>query len=209
MQEIKNSLLQEHQQRFHSNFDSIADLITTPYNWSLLDAIRIEICDCILVSASQAAVTLTNHLLEKSLKALLMHNEPTDQNYTDGAQIEAHFENLNNQYGGMILQNTINACLAKGLITTEQVTNLHEFRKKFRNAFGHADPNKTFGETKKRIGIFNPIIHEKVKFSEVKVANFPFLQDTTQKAIANNECVNYFRYVDNVIKEVMPKLFKQ
>ncbi|MEJ7626157.1 MAG: hypothetical protein WKF35_04800 [Ferruginibacter sp.] len=209
MQDLKNSLLQEYNERLNTNFNIIANLIITPYNWPLLDAIRIEICDCILVGASQAAVTLTNHLLEKSLKALLMHNEPTNQNYTDAAEIEAHFENLNNQYGGMILQNTIDACVGNGLITDEQGANLHEFRKKFRNAFGHADPKKTFGETKKRIGIFNPFVHEEFQFSEVKVANFPFLQDKTQKEIANNECVNYFRYVDSVIKEVMPKLFKQ
>ena len=196
-------------QRVQQNIGKIADIISVPYNWPLLDAIRHEICDCILVGSTQAAVTLTNHLLEKALKALLMHSEPSNQNYTDAAEIEAHFENLNNQYGGMVLQKTIDACANKGLIKEEQATTLHDFRNKFRNAFGHADPKKTFGETKKKVGIFNPFVHTEVQVSEVKVANFPFLQDTTQKQIADNDGTDYFRYVDSVIKDVMPKLFRQ
>ena len=209
MDELLSQISKDYNERVNKNFEAIADLVTTPYNWQLLDAIRQEICDCILIGASQAAVTLTNHLLEKSLKALLMHNEPNNQNYTDTTEIEAHFENLNNLYGGEILNNTINACVDKGLISSEQGQNLHEFKKKFRNAFGHADPKKIFGDTKKRVGIYNPFVHKEFKFTEVKVANFPFLQDTTQKEIANSECVNYFRYVDYVIKDVMPKLFRQ
>jgi hypothetical protein len=196
-------------QRVQRNFEKITDIINAPYNWPLLDSIRNEICDCILVDSTQAAVTLTNHLLEKSLKALLMHSEPSNQNYTDAAEIEAHFENLNNQYGGMMLNRTIDTCAEKGLITAEQASKLHDFRGKFRNAFGHADPQKTFGERKKRVGIFNPYVHNEVQAAEVKVANFPFLQDTTQKQIADSEGVDYFRYVDGVIKDVMPKLFRQ
>ncbi len=209
MDELLSQITKEYHERVNKNFEAIADLITTPYNWSLLDAIKLEICDCILIGASQAAVTLTNHLLEKSLKALLKYNEPNNQNYTDTAEIEAHFENLNNLYGGEILNNTIYACVEKELISDEQGQKLHEFRKKFRNAFGHADPKKTFGETKKRVGIYNPFVHKEFKFTDVKVANFPFLQYTTQKEIANSECVNYFRFVDGVIKDVMPKLFRQ
>ncbi len=83
---------------------------------------------------------------------------------------------------------------------------LSQIKKDYRE---HADPKKTFGETTKRVGIYNPFVHEELKFTEVKVANFPFLQDTTQKEIANSECETYFRFVDGVIKDVMPKLFRQ
>jgi hypothetical protein len=194
-------------QRIRQNLSKISDILSTPYNWPLLDSIRQEICNCILIDSSQAAVTLTNHLLEKSLKAVLMHNKPSNQNYTDAAEIEQHFENMNNQFGSIVLHKTITACHEKNLISNEQAQKLHEFREKFRNAFGHADPKKIFGETKKVVGIFNPLVHTEVQRTEVKVANFPFLQDTTQKQIADDECVNYFRYVDSIIRDVMPKLF--
>lgn len=196
-------------QRIRQNLSKISNIMSTPYNWPLLDSIRQEICNCILIDSSQAAVTLTNHLLEKSLKTVLMHNEPSNQNYSDAAEIEQHFENMNNQFGSIDLHKTITACHEKNLINDEQAQKLHEFREKFRNAFGHADPKKIFGETKKVVAIFNPLIHTEFQTTKVKVANFPFLQDTTQKQIADEECVNYFRYVDSMIKDVMPKLFIQ
>jgi hypothetical protein len=136
-----------------------------------------------------------------------MHNEPSNQNYTDPDKIEEHFENMNTLYGSKDLFISINACKKRNLITKGQAQVLHDFRVKFRNAFGHADPTKIFGETRKEIRIFNPLVHNQFQRAEVKVANFPFLQDTTQKEIADEECVNYFKYVDTIIREVIPKLF--
>ncbi|MCB0508950.1 MAG: hypothetical protein KDD21_11690, partial [Bacteroidetes bacterium] len=159
------------------------------------------------IDSTQAAVTLTNHLLEKSLKAVLIFNEPNNQNYTDISQIENHFENMNNLHGNKLLYETITACQAKKLISDEQAEKLNEYRQNLRNAFSHADSNKTFGETKKIVGIFNPFVHNEIQSKEVKVANFPFLQDTTQKQIADKECVTYFKYVDSVIKSITPNLF--
>lgn len=143
-------LKQDLEHRVTQNFDKVQDLITSPYNWPLLDSIRHEICNCILVDCSQAAVTLTNHLLEKSLKAVLMHNEPSNQNYTDAREIEEHFENMNNQYGSIVLHQTIDTCKDKNLISDEQAQVLHKFRDKFRNAFGHADPKKYLVRLKRK-----------------------------------------------------------
>ena len=85
----------------------------------------------ILIDSSQAAVTLTNHLLEKSLKAVLMHNEPSNQNYTDAAEIEQHFENMNNQFGSIVLHKTITACHEKILLVTSKPKNCMSSEKNF------------------------------------------------------------------------------
>jgi len=139
------------------NFSKVSDILLNPYNWPLLDSIRQEICNCILIDSSQAAVTLTNHLLEKSLKAVLMHNESSNQNYTDASEIEQHFENMNNQFGNIVLHKTISACHEKKLITDEQSQKLNKFREIFRNAFGHADPNKELKVTESIPEILNQI----------------------------------------------------
>ncbi len=205
--ELIEQIKQNVSNRVSNNFDKVADILNSPYNWSLLDSLRLEVAYCILVDSTQDAVTLTNHLLEKTLKAVFMHGEPSTQNYTNAGSIQQHFAQLNKKYANMNLSTTINECFNKGLINEEQKNTLHKFRKDFRNAFGHANPVQIFGDKKKTVGIFNPFVHTKVKFSEVKVANFPFLQNTTQKQICDKEGIEYFRRVDSLIREILPKIF--
>lgn len=190
------------------NIESYGHFVDEPFNWSLLNSIREEICKCLIVGCNQAAITLTNHLLEKSLKIFLFHVEPSSQNYTNTEEIERHFKKINRIHGGKDLSDTINNCCSKGLITKEQKNILHNYRDQFRNAFGHAEPNKTFGLAEKEVIIFNPLVHNRVPDPvKVKVADFPFLYDYKQKEIADQNSVQYFEYVDNLIKDVLPKLF--
>lgn len=202
-------ILKSIHQTVEQNIKSYGHLFNERFNWSLLDSIRDEICTCLITGCSQASITLTNHLLEKSLKIFLFHVEPTSQNYTDAEEIEKHFKEMNRIYGGKDLSDTINNCCSKGLITREQKNILHGYRDQFRNAFGHAEPNKIFGQTEKEVIVFNPFIHSKVPEPvKVKVADFPFLHDHQQKEIAEENCGKYFEYVDRLIKSVLPKLFK-
>src|SRR5437868_15550916 len=109
-EEISKSI----QQTVEQNIKTYGHFVSEPFNWSLLDSVRDEICTCLITGCSQAAITLTNHLLEKSLKVFLFHVEPTSQNYTDAEEIEKHFNEMNRIYGGKDLSDTINNCYSKG-----------------------------------------------------------------------------------------------
>jgi len=54
-----------------SNYQIVADIFNTGYGYPELDPLRDEICKCIICGLHQASITLTNHLLEASLKKCL------------------------------------------------------------------------------------------------------------------------------------------
>ena len=196
-------------QEVTENIGKYGQFIFEKFNWPLLDSVRDEICECLIIGCSQAAITLTNHLLEKSLKMFLFHVEPSTQDYTEAKEIEAHFNKMNELHGNKDLHDTINNCCSKGLISKEEKLQLHIFREKFRNAFGHAQPDKTFGQSEKKVLVFNLMKNVEIPKPEVvKITDFPFLHDYKQKEIADTNCGEYFSYVDNLIKGVLPKLFK-
>jgi hypothetical protein len=195
-------------QKTSENIDNYGHLIFEKFNWPILDSVRNEICECLIIGCSQAAITLTNHLLEKSLKMFLFHVKPSTQNYTDAKEIEAHFKKMNEMHGNKDLHDTINNCCTKGLISKDEKLQLHIFREKFRNAFGHAQPDKTFGQVEKKVLVFNPMKHVEIPKPEmVKISDFPFFHDYKQKEIADSNCGEYFCYVDSLIKRVLPNLF--
>lgn len=97
---------------------------------------------------NQAAITLTNHLLENLLKTTLIAHYSKDKfpKNSEG-KVEELIEmtrEAREKYGDMALGNCINAIRSAGLIDKDQQKSLHELRDFFRNAFGHADKEKIF-----------------------------------------------------------------
>ena len=76
-----NQILRERIEFMQKQYPAVRDAYQTHYNWPELDSLRHEISLCITLGLFQAAITLTNHLLESLLKyALIIHhaegNEP-------------------------------------------------------------------------------------------------------------------------------------
>jgi hypothetical protein len=207
--EFENIYIESIKSTISKNFKIYNYLIQHKYGWPILDPIREEICVCILTGSNQAVITLTNHLLEKSLKFFLIQTEQFQVNTepTCAKDYETHFRQANFKYGKLDLNDTINRCCTKGLITKEQKKSLHLLRDEFRNAFGHAESDKTFEESTISVILFNPFINQEVpEPAAVKCADFPFIQGHKQKDIANKKAIPYFEYIDNLIKDVLPKL---
>src|SRR5690606_15873944 len=99
-----------------ANWPKMEELNSQWYAWPLLDNIRSEIFYTFLIGCSQAAVTLTNHLLEKALKSILMQTEPNNQNFTDPVKIQEHYAELNRKYQSINLVDLIQVFFDKGFI---------------------------------------------------------------------------------------------
>lgn len=56
----------------NGNYELIKNNFNIEYGHPELDPLRSEICKCIICDLHQAAITLTNHLLESSLKKCLV-----------------------------------------------------------------------------------------------------------------------------------------
>jgi hypothetical protein len=147
--EIQN-LKNKYESLIEENYPEIRFQFQNPYGLSVLDPIRFEICSSITIGCFQAAITLTNHLLENSLKTFLVYQEIIPQKLSGGA----YYEKLKlaiDKYDHKCLYDTIILTSDMELINEPQKKELLDFKEKYRNAFSHAQRRKIFKGEKTEI----------------------------------------------------------
>lgn len=199
------------------NYPIIRVAFQRTYGWPELDPLRHEICLCLTFGCHQASITLTNHLLESLLKyALITITAADDENENSAngraiSYLKEKYREPQEKFGNASLHSNINSARKYGLITKDQKADLHSFREQFRNAYSHADKEKTFGDTKIPVesvhlnmddGIFE--FGEK---GEPKVADFIVAHGIVQAIIAEREACSYFLYIDSLVREIYKSLF--
>lgn len=133
-EEQSKIITEEVNQIIHSRFEfinkhylSIREAYKNQYDWPELDPIRHEICICIMFGLCQAAITLTNHLLESLLKYALIISHGKDKKQKEekikgrvvSAFVEKYKEGIK-LYDDANLEKTINRACTVGLISKEQ-----------------------------------------------------------------------------------------
>lgn len=201
----------------NNNYDSVADAFENHYDWPEIDPVRSEICKCIICGFYQAAITLTNHLLESVLKKALII-ETSFKNKTEQNNIANVFDDASAHFAKENLYNNIEHAHKVGLITDIEKDTLHNFRDNYRNAFSHADPQKTFSgisipakmfttkdlddpeEFFKRVFTDNPNITLSAESNVI-------VQGLIQSIKAEQQATQYFLTIDEVIRSIYSKLF--
>jgi hypothetical protein len=197
------------------NYEIIKGVFNQEYGFPALDPLRDEICKCFICGLYQSTITLTNHLLEKSLKFCLA-SKYTFENKSKDTEIQDAFIDGINKYDNSMLQQSINAACTQGLITKPQKIELNGFRDKFRNPYSHAF-NKIF-EGKKVTGKvltaddlqnglddFFKKCFDKSSDIEMPLENLPFAQGIFQIKIAKEDSFPYFKRVDEIIRDMLEK----
>lgn len=180
-----------------------------------MDTLRHEVCLCIAFGLSQAAITLSNHLMESLLKYSLIyhhsnHNEPTVKAGTDFVkEMEAYTEEGINKYGHISLSKSIEAAHSHGLLEDEEKEALNEFRVNFRNAYSHADKDKTFG--RKAVSVQGARIEAEgiVTGAPVQavIAKNPIVHSFAQAMKATEDAPDYFLYLDRLVRRMKIRVF--
>jgi len=197
-------------------YPTIREVYKKDYGWPELDPLRYEICICIMFGLCQAAITLTNHLLESLLKYALIisHGKEKKQKEEEikGRVVSAFKEKYEEGiklYDNAGLEKNINCACTIGLISKEQKKQLHQFRERFRNAYSHSDKSKTFGKTTMPVtGV--KLENGKIKSDEKgqpEIAKFLIGQGIVQVMMAQNDAPRYFLYIDSLVREIGNKLF--
>lgn len=183
------------------------------YQWPELDPVRNEICLCLMFGLSQAAITLTNHLMESVLKYSLIEKLSKDNTPPrKGKAITdfvGKFADALGIYDNSDLSKNINKACSLGLITKEQKKLLHKFRIDYRNAYSHSEKEKTFGNRTipmqaLKIEDGKIVMDEQ---SQPEIARMLVGQGLIQAKIAENEAPDYFIEVDNVVRYIRDKLY--
>ena len=217
-QTILENFIEELNANIRNNYDTVADVFENEYGWPEVDSVRSEICKCLICGLYQAAITLANHLLESVLKKTLIIDESA-KNKTEQSDITNVFDDATEKYANKNLDFTINQACRKGLINKEEKNILHGFREQYRNAFSHADPQKTFSGISIPATIFttkdldNPEEFFKKAFTNkpnvtLSAENNVIIQGLVQRIKAEQEAVHYFLAIDGIIRNLYLKLFE-
>ena len=201
----------------HKNYDSIADVLETEYEFPALDPVRYEICLCVICGFNQAALTLTNHLLESALKKfLILHDSRT--NTRKSCELSSVFADATDKYADKGLNDIIEYAYACGLIDDREKELLHDFRKAYRNPYSHANPkqihpNMPFPIKLLRIDEINSEGDFQKFFempnTEVNPQYFLPIQGILQ-VLKTESCVkDYFLKVDEIVRRVYTRLHSE
>lgn len=204
---VRNAFLQWAESA-RTHFLAVQQQTQNEYGLSELETLRAEACYCIIHGQWQAALCLTNVLLELFLKLMLIYakrdipesKEPPLTRYMTSMSVATA------KYMGKNLNETINMACGQELISKDAAEILHEYRARFRNAFFHADLQAMFGHQT------TPVTGADFGTSEVEQDNIPIHslpliwgEAMWQNASAN--AIPYFIEVDGLIRETLTKVF--
>ena len=214
MRKFRN-IYEERYTQFLQYYPQVENIYETPYNMPELDPLRHEIALCIMFGFHQAAIALTNHLIEWFVKLMLIYNDSTEKTKSkaDSKKIVENIEGLFKEgldnYIDKDMSQTISRAKSIGIFTKDQWKRLDEIRENYRNAFGHADSRKIFGNSE--IELTGMSTEEnKLRVEEPiskKIADMPIIQGLMKYKFAEAHSVEYFSYIDNLIRETLPKVF--
>lgn len=123
-----------------ARFKQVQPIISEKFMVPEIDIPRMEVCNCYVIGATTACVTLTSHLLERYCKELLIHVDFGPQFMRINFQHDGTLPPDLSVYLNKDLSQTLAACKSKGLLPKETWKILDRYRDIFRNGFGHYDP---------------------------------------------------------------------
>jgi len=211
-----HEILKGREQFINCEYPQVRTQYHTHYEWPELDPLRHEACLCLIFGLYQAAITVTNHLLESLMTyglATYAVKPETDETKVRGRAITFLVEQYGpalKEYSSINLGDKINRACSRGLITKEQKKRLNRFREEIRNAFSHADKGKTFGDKAIPVQSFHfnedGTVQAEEK-SEPQIADFIIVQGLAQYELAKGMATPYFLYIDSIARQIYKKLF--
>ncbi|NLI41679.1 MAG: hypothetical protein GX421_10950 [Caldisericales bacterium] len=196
--------------RFGKNLAKVENQFNNEYGWPEFDPLRDEIAKCLVCDLCQAAITLTNHLLENFLKTMLVYQDTIQNNDKTKPLDLLTFRPSVDKFDGQDLAQTLGQAKSKGLITKDQWKLLDKYRNDFRNAYSHAEKKKIFKD--KTVGT-NSIKVENDQFNlsnsvQTLLIDLPFGQGIAQVILSKAIAFDYFISVDNIIRDVLNRFGK-
>jgi hypothetical protein len=159
-----------------------------------------EIVKCLIIEAHAAAITLTNHFLERILKLALIQKASGVQprNITDWNETYS----ASDKYSSWTMHDTIKECKELNLISESQLEELTNFRQTIRNGFSHYDPKKILRDAENTINLIDKSDSENEKVQGLNYKEIPTLQNFFVRKFARANSEIYFDYVFNLMLSI-------
>ena len=205
-----------------NRYSQIREIYNNSYKLPELQTIKHQICICITFGLDIAAMTLTNHLLEKFLKLALIYNDSLKNKSemdldSEFALIEL-IKKFTSKYDDKVLFETIKLASKNDLINDEEKIQLEKMRVFFRNPYSHAHREKTYRGAK--IGVteikgtdailkFLDGKEDELPKSQEKLVDLPFGDFIYSNNFAELDCIPYLIELDIIIRSVESKLYPE
>lgn len=197
---MEDILKQELQSNFSTVFPKAYEEIRESYLLEMhgkFDHLREEISKCIVFGLFQASITLTNHLLEVMLKDFLIFNYCGTSNLTSSNVVK--FREAINKFDNLDLDDTINRSCTAAIITKDEKKQLKDYKDIYRNAYGHAEKKRLFGNDSIKLANFSFDNSTLIEAFTVEASTFYIMHGEMQKDKAQKEAIPYFLYVDTIL----------
>ena len=184
------------------NFDHYKHYLRNPrfYYFTDLKSTIGEIIKCLIIEAHTAAITLTNHFLERILKLALIQK-------TSGTQPEKITDwnetySVSDKYSNWKMGATIKKCKELKIISKSQFKELTDFQESIRNGFSHYDPKKILRDSENTIDLIDKSGSENKKNEGLNYKEIPTLQNFFVRKFARENSEEYFDYVFNLMLSI-------
>ncbi len=203
--ENKESLENLFKKALEENFDHYKHYLqsTRFYYFTDLELTIGEIIKCLIIEAHTAAITLTNHFLERILKlALIQKKYGTEPKKTKDWN-ETYSEPLiNNRISTWKMSVTIKKCKEYKIISKIQFNELTNFQTTIRNGFSHYDPEQILKDSEDTIDLIDKSDFENKKIKGIIYKEIPTLQNFFVRKFARENSKQYFDYVFNLMLDI-------
>ncbi len=189
MRKFRN-IYDERYTQFMKYYPLVEKIYGTPYSMPELDPLRHEIALCIMFGFHQAAITLTNHLIEWFIKLMLIYRDSIEKSKTKDdsksniENLELYFSDGIQSYMNKDMSSTISKAKTLGILTKDQWKQLDTIREDFRNAFGHADSSKIFKDSKIEMTGLS------TEEGNIEIENSSSRKISSNPSWKNNDCKN-------------------
>jgi len=164
-----------------------------------------EACKCTLLNANIALITLTNHILERLLKLALIKYDILQKDIS-GNEWNTAYTEADKAYSGLMLNDTINRCQTRGIITKDHKKFLQDkIRIQLRNGFSHAETDKILKDQEgKNITVYEKCSKTATGLSPIilNTKTYPELQSVSTHTFANDVALYYFDFVYQLIHHI-------
>lgn len=178
----------------------VKEILAVQFQLPEIDIIRNEFGRCYAVGAHHACITLTNHLLERYCKLVLIAKDSGNLTISDLETIEDRFAPSIEKYMTKDLSATLAACKTQGIVAKEEYKILDKYRDIFRNGFGHAEAAKILQGAKGKFALGSFTDTSKLEMKELTYEKVPALQGIAIDMMAMANAWPYFVTVENFIR---------
>lgn len=172
-----------------------------------LELVVHEIGKCLILKLNYAAITVTNHFLERLLKLALIH-----KSVGIGPKALQQLDNIfavpTEKYGSLSLGNSIEQCKKEDLLDSEERDFLFEFvRDVIRNGFSHGDAKKVLSEMPDEKQYYHAMPGN-TEWTEMTFNPklFPQVQSAHMESFANENAPLYSNYTFQLMQRIESRL---